>query len=60
MPHPTLLIRYCRDYCGRCPQCLAATAEEAKMDAIYASLSEDDLDSLLRPDPSDPVTDPSF
>ena len=60
MPQDTLLIRYCRDYCGHCEQCRAATAEEAKLDAIYASLSEEDLDNLLRPDPQTPVTDPSF
>ncbi len=57
MPPRLRLIRYCHDLCGHCPQCLAATAEEAKLDAIYASLSEADLDRLLCPDPDDPCVD---
>lgn len=57
MPQDIPLIRYCRDYCGHCPQCRAATAAETTLDALYASLSEADLDGLLRPDPDDPLVD---
>ena len=51
-----LIEKYCRDFCGRCEQCRAAMDEEARLDALYASLDEFDINSLTQADPDDPHT----
>jgi hypothetical protein len=50
------MTRFCRVVCGTCPACRAAQAELEELEAIYATLSDDDRDSLLRRDPDDPHT----
>jgi hypothetical protein len=50
------MTKFCRDLCGRCPQCQAATKEIEAIDAVYAALSDEDRDSLTRRDPDDPRT----
>ena len=46
--------KFCRAFCGTCPACVAALAADAALDAVYASLSNEDVDSLHRIDEDDP------
>ena len=46
--------RFCRQVCGRCPQCVEAQRELDALERVYATLSDEDADSLLRHDPDDP------
>lgn len=46
--------KFCRRICGTCPACVAALAAEAVLDAVYASLSDEDVNSLHRIDEDDP------
>jgi NADH:ubiquinone oxidoreductase subunit F (NADH-binding) len=48
--------QFCRQFCGTCEACREAMLEEAKLAALYASLSEEDLASLHRRDEDDPRT----
>ena len=50
------MTKFCRAFCGVCAACKAALAEAEQLDAVYASLSDEDADSLLRKDPDDPHT----
>lgn len=47
---------FCRTLCGQCDACRAALAEIEALEAVYASLSDEDADSLHRIDPDDPRT----
>ena len=50
------MIQFCHNFCGQCAACVAAKAAEDRMDAVFASLSDDDIDSIYRHDPDDPRT----
>jgi len=45
---------FCARICGTCPACVEALAALAALDAIYATLSDEDRDSLTRRDEDDP------
>jgi len=48
--------KFCRAFCGQCADCLAAKAEVDRLDAILATLSDEDANSLVSKDPDDPHT----
>jgi hypothetical protein len=48
------MTKFCTTVCGRCPSCLAAKRDVEELDAVYATLSDEDLDSLYQKDPDDP------
>lgn len=50
------MTKFCREFCGRCELCLAALAEIQREEAVWASLSDEDRESLHRKDPDDPHT----
>jgi hypothetical protein len=45
---------FCPTFCGTCEACRAALREAEQLDAIYASLSDEDTASLHRRDEDDP------
>jgi LDH2 family malate/lactate/ureidoglycolate dehydrogenase len=47
---------FCRRLCGTCPRCVAALAEIAMLDAVYATLAAEDVDAINRRDADDPRT----
>ena len=46
--------KFCRELCGACASCKAAQAELDELEAVYASLSDEDAASLNAKDPDDP------
>ena len=47
---------FCKRFCGLCKECEEAMAEEDRIEAIFASLSDEDRDSLFERDEDDPDT----
>lgn len=47
---------FCRRICGACDRCVAALAELAMLDAVYATLAAEDVDGIARRDVDDPRT----
>lgn len=50
------MLAFCEEFCGTCDRCNRALREVERIDAIYESLTDEECDSLLRPDRDDPYS----